>query len=171
MGLEFDVHIQLCHNLYVLESRRVKEGSLGLLGVISEVGAVADQIRVPHPDLARRLSRVVEALTTEVGWVTVGEAAAEFEVSRPTVYDWIKRGLLESQIIAHRTAIPAWSVITILPAVRVWHADGRKGRPSRRIEKWYETLKRRELEATEQGRRRIAGGDPERELEVFGTPY
>ena len=153
----------------MLERECVKEGSLGLLQTISEVGAVANQIRGPRPDLAERLSQVVDALTTEIGWVTVGDLAVEFEISRPTIYDWIKRGLLESQVVAHRVVVPAWSVITILPAVRAWQASGREGRPSHQIRNWYETLKRREREATEHGLRRAAGEDPDKELEIFGV--
>lgn len=155
----------------MLERECVKEGPSGLLETINEVGAVANQIRGPRPDLAERLSRVVDTLTTEIGWVTVGEAASEFEVSRPTIYDWIKQGLLESQVVAHRVVIPAWSVITILPAVRVWQASGREGRPSHQIRKWHQALKRREREATEHGFRLAAGEDPDKELEIFGAPH
>lgn len=136
-----------------------------LVEIVLDLMEQAKAARHHLPNVAAHIDWAVEALLSDIGVVSVAQAARELHVSPPTIYAWIRAGVLAAEQTDRRTLIPAHSILAILPGIRNWEAEGRQGRPLRAVLAWQEELQELQREADELGRLAESGGNPDLELE------
>lgn len=109
------------------------------LDVVSNLLAQADEIRSARPDVAREIEENSHALLDQVPALSVAEIARFFGQSKPTIHAWLDAGLLTRRPAEGRgVRISPESVLRVLPALRAWEADGRRGRASTLLRRWVE---------------------------------
>lgn len=107
------------------------------LDIVSNLLAQAEEIRPAHPDVARKIEESSQALLGQVPALSVAETARFFGQSKPTIHAWLDAGLLARRPSEGRgVRISPESVVRVLPALRAWEAEGRRGRASTLLRRW-----------------------------------
>ncbi len=131
------------------------------LDIISDLLAQADEIRPARPDVALKIEESTRALLGQVPSPSVTETARLLGQSRPTIHAWLRAGLLARRPSPDRSVrISPESVVRVLPALRAWEGEGRRGRVSTMLRRWIEG----ELEL--QARRRAGGVERRQALQT-----
>lgn len=106
-----------------------------LLQVADDLKTQAERLRADHPDIAQKLESDRDVILEHEGPLTTNEAAKLLGTTKPTILDWVRRGVLDKhwRSTPFGTLITAASVAAILPAIRQWNETGRDGRALRRI--------------------------------------
>jgi hypothetical protein len=94
--------------------------------VACDLASVADQVRERDPVVATRLDHDRELLLDAAAPLTVKATAELFGQSRPTIHDWLKRGILDAHPAGSRgkVLIDLRSVATLLPFIDEWREAG-----------------------------------------------
>ena len=88
-------------------------------------GAI-ETLLAENPKAAQGLGQARDDWLKSFPPLSVARTAEMLELSRPTIYDWLARGVLKPARGASGTPqrVDARSLMTILPVIREWHAAG-----------------------------------------------
>lgn len=102
-----------------MTNRERHEQVLGFMAIAESTARARDaRQRGDEEELSRQLEGILEAVRATAPPVSVSEAAALFQVSAPTVRQWLKRGLLQRAGIAKPIRLEFESVADLADGLR-----------------------------------------------------